>query len=109
MSDVSTLIALTVPLVIAAGFDWYVARAYVSAAIQKPHIANLTAGAWVRVGIATGATISAVLGVVSLWFFLTGQRILPQPWGTVFLYATTIVPSLTNVSSLKALRGGFTE
>lgn len=109
MTDVSTLVVLTIPLVIAMAVDWYVARGYVLAAIEKPYIPVLTVGAWVRTGIAVGATITAFLGVASLWLLLTGQRVIPQPWGTVLLYAATIVPSLANIPSARMLRRGGVE
>lgn len=103
MSDVGTLVALTIPLVIAATFDWWVARRYVIAAIQRPHIPVLTAGAWVRTGIAISATITAILGVASLWLLLSGQRVIPQPWGTILLYLATIIPSLANLASIPSI------
>ena len=104
MTDASTLVLLTIPLFLAAAFDWYVAQRYVIAAVEKPYIPNLTAGAAVRVGIAVAVTIAAFLGAASLWLLITGQRVIPQPWGTVALYAIAIVPSLANLTSLGVLR-----
>jgi len=100
------LSAVIVVLIVFVPFDWYVAVKFISIAIQRPHIRVLTLAALRSVAIAFAATIAGLLGVQSIVFVTTGQRILPQPIPTILIAVALVVISLPNIYALRLLSNG---
>lgn len=106
MSDSAALVVVAAVLMIAVPFDVYVAYRFVVAALEKPYIAVLTLAALRSVAIAIAAGIAGILGASSIWFAVTGERLLVPPWSTVLIAAALILISLPNVYALRLLDEG---
>lgn len=103
MSEGQWLVAVAGVLVIAVPFDIYVAVKFVIAALEEPRIPILTLAALRSVAIAIAATIAGILGIASIWFAWTDQRILPTPLGAILIALALIVISVPNVYALRLL------
>lgn len=103
MNDDSWLLVVAVVLVIAVPFDWFVAVKFVRVAIEKPHIGVLTLAALRSVAIAIAATIAGYLGFASIYFGLTGQRLIAPPASTILIAVALVIISLPNVYALRQL------
>lgn len=96
-------------LLIAVPFDWWVAVRFIAAAVERPHIGVLTLAALRSLGIAFAATIAGLLGAQTLYFYATGERLLPSPWPAILIATALVVISLPNVYALRLLERGDVE
>ena len=85
-------------------FDLYVAWRLSTLAMQKPYIASLTGAAIRSVAIAAAAVLFAILGVQSIVFLQTGERLLPSPLPTLLIAGGAVIVSLPNLYFLRLLR-----
>lgn len=108
MNDIA-IIAVAIVLILFVPFDWIVAVRFIAAARQRPYIQVLTLAALRSVAIAIAATLAAILGAQSIWFYLTGQRLLPQPVPAILIAVSLVVISLPNVYALRLLQNGGSE
>ncbi len=99
--EVLAILALVAVLVTLAVYDLDVARELRSADLVLPAIPFLSLVKWIVYGATVTVIIAALLGVSSAWFLLTGNRIIPQPFGLIGLVAICIVPSVM-VARLRA-------
>ena len=103
MSNDAWIIAVAAVLVLFVPFDWYVALKFIVVARQRPYIRVLTLAALRSTAIAIAATIAGILGIQSIWFYLTGERLLPQPVPAILIAIALVVVSLPNVYALRLL------
>ena len=98
------LTIVAVVLIITVPFDWYVAYRITYAAWVKPRSQTLNLAAGRSIAIAVAATIAGFLGITTVYFNVTGVRLLPAPWGAILIAVALIVISLPNVYALRLLR-----
>lgn len=106
MTNDSWILAVAVVLVVFVPFDWYVAAKFIAVARQRPYIRVLTLAALRSTAIAIAATLAAILGVQSIWFYWTGVRLLPTPIPAILIAVALVVISLPNLYALRLLDEG---
>lgn len=98
------LIVVSAVLIITVPFDWYVAYRLTFAARIKPRSQTLNLAAGRSIAIAIAATIAGFLGMTTIYFNVTGIRLLPPPWAAILIAVALIVISVPNVYALRLLR-----
>lgn len=98
------LLVVSAVLVVTVPFDWYVAYRLTFAAWVKPRSQTLNLAAGRSIAIAVAATIAGFLGMTTIYFNVTGVRVLPQPLPAILIAIALIVISLPNVYALRLLR-----
>lgn len=98
------VVIVALVLLVFVPFDIYVAWRLSQLALQKPRIASLTGAAVRSIAIAVAGVLFAILGVQSLVFLTSGERLFPSPIPTVLIAAGAVVVSLPNLYFLRILR-----
>jgi len=103
------LIAVSIVLMIAVPFDVYVAWRFARAALVRPRTDVGNFVALVVTSVAIAATSGGTLGIYSIVFIATGDRLIPQPLPILLLAAALIVISLPNVYVIRRFRSWASE
>lgn len=95
---------IAVVLIVLVPFDWYVAVRLTRAARIQPRSQSLNLAAGRSIAIAIAATIAGVLGFSTIYFNVTGIRLLPIPWGAILIALALFVISVPNFYAMRLLR-----
>lgn len=103
MAD-AILVALGFVLVIVVPLHAYVVWQYAVAVRAGARIASLTLAFVVVACLAVAAAMFALLGIQSIWFVMTGARLLPSPIPTLFIAIGALAVSVPIPFVLRQLR-----
>lgn len=103
MSD-EVLFGVALVLVIAVPFDIYVAWRFTKAALVRPHDDVATGIALTLACIAIAATCAGVLGVHTIRFLKTGDRLIPQGLSILLIAIAVVVVSVPSAYWIRKIR-----
>jgi hypothetical protein len=95
---------LALYFIAASGWTIYVAARFIEVAMIRPHMEALTASTYVKIGIAVGTVLGALLGLNGASVVAGGPRVIPQPVGLLLLAIAIGAPSISVIPMLRLLR-----
>lgn len=103
LANAITIVAAIV-LLVAVPLNGYVALLTAKAAWRKPAITSLNLAVLSRSTRFLASLAFAGLGVLSLHYLQTGERLLPPPWPTLLIVFGAVIISTPSPADIRAIR-----